>query len=69
MEDEDELQEVAWALGCQEVVEDLVGQPVLLMKKKVLSKILLSKLLWVEQLLVEQHRWWAEVADEIVVPE
>ena len=67
--DEDELQEVAWAVGFQEVVEDLVVQLVLLMKKKLLAKILLSKMLWIEELLVEQHRWRVEVADEIVVLE
>ena len=66
--DEDELQEVAWAAGCQEGVEDLVVQLVLL-KKKLLSKILRSKMLWVKELLVEQHRWWVEVVDEIVVLE
>ena len=70
LEDEDELQEIAWAVGCREVVEDQVGQLVLLlMKKKLLSRILLLKMLWVEELLVEQHRWWAEVVDEIVVLE
>ena len=52
LEDEDELQEVRWAVECQEVLEDLAVQLVLLMKKKLLSKILLSKMLWVEQLLV-----------------
>ena len=38
-------------------------------KKKLLSKILLLKMLWVEELLVEQCRWWVEVIDEIVVLE
>ena len=46
--DEDELQEVAWAVECQEVVEDLVVQLLLLMKKKLLAEILLSTMLWVE---------------------
>ena len=55
--DEDELQEVVWAVEHQEVVEVLVVQLVLLMKKKLLSKILLLKMLWVEELLVEQCRW------------
>ena len=51
--DEDELQEVAWAVEGQEVVEDEVVQLVLWKKKKVLSKILLLKMLWVEKRLVE----------------
>ena len=37
--------------------------------KKLLSKILLSKMLWVKELQVEQRRWWVEVVDEIVVLE
>ena len=69
LEDEDELQEVVGAVECQEVVEGQVVELVLLMKKKLLLKILLSKLLWIQELLVEQHRWWAEVADEIVALE
>ena len=50
------------------VVEDQVVQVVLLLKK-VLSKILSLKMLRAEELQVEKHRWWAEVADEIVVLE
>ena len=67
--DEDELQEVAWAVEYQEVVEDVVVQRVLLMKKKLLSTILLLKMLWVEGLLVEQYRWQVEVVDEFAVLE
>ena len=48
--------------------EDQVGQ-VLLLMTKLLLKILLLKMLWARELQVEQHRWWAEVADEIVVLE
>ena len=47
---------------------DQVVQLVLLMKK-LLSKILLSTMVWVEELLVEQQRWLVEVVDEIVVLE
>ena len=53
---EDELQEVAWALGCLVVVADQVVQMVSSMKK-LLVKILLSKMLWVRELQVEQCRW------------
>ena len=68
LEDEGELQEVAGAVGCPVVVEDEVVQMVLSMKK-LLLKILLSKMLWVRELQVEQRHWWAEVVDEIIVLE
>ena len=55
--DEDELQEVVWAVEHQEVVEVLVVQLGLLMTKKLRSKILLLKMLWAEELLVEQCHW------------
>ena len=54
--DEDELQEVVWAVEFQEVVEVLVVQLVLLKMKKLQWMILLSTMLWVEELLVEQCR-------------
>ena len=63
LENEDDLEEVAGAVGCQVVVEDQVVSMIVLMRK-LQVKILLSKMLWAWELLVEQHRWWVKVADE-----
>ena len=56
LEDEDELQEDVVAVECLVVVEDQEVQ-VLMLMKKLLSKILLLRLLWARELQVEQCRW------------
>ena len=57
LEDEDELQDVALAVGCLVVAEDQVVQVLLLMKKLMSKILLLLKMLWVQKLQVEQRRW------------
>ena len=56
LEEEDELQEVVLEVGCLVVVEGQVVQ-MLSWMKKLLSQILLLKMLWAKELQVEQHRW------------